>query len=119
MPLIQSKEEVASSIASGIASSSSSIISGNKVVLDQSSEYPGNSTAAEKIPKEAEYASSIAEVLNGFVSRIQSTAAEFVAVDSQLAADIDTNTSALPQTSAIPKDNATFVPNTSYFSEEE
>ena len=46
MPLIQSKEEVASSIASGIASSSSSIISGNKVVLDQSSEYPGNSTAA-------------------------------------------------------------------------
>ena len=109
MPLIQSKEEVASSIASGIASSSSSIISGNKVVLDQSSEYPGNSTAAEKIPK---------EVLNGFVSRIQSTAAEFVAVDSQLAANIDTNTSALPQTSAVPKNNTTFVPNRSYFSEE-
>ena len=119
MSPIQSKEEVASSIASGIASSSSSIISGNKVDLDQSSEYPGNSTAAEKIPKEAEYASSIAEVLNGFVSRIQSTAAEFVAVDSQLAADIDTNTSVLPQTSAVPKNNTTFVPNSSYFSEEE
>lgn len=71
------------------------------------------------LAKEAEYASSIAEVLNGFVSRIQSTAAEFVAVDSQLAANIDTNTSALPQTSAVPKDNTTFVPNSSYFSEEE
>ena len=61
----------------------------------------------------------MAEVLNGFVSRIQSTAAEFVAVDSQLAANIETNTSALPQTSAVPKNNTTFVPNRSYFSEEE
>ena len=37
MSPIQSKEEVASSIASGIASSSSSIISGNKVDLEN---YP-------------------------------------------------------------------------------
>lgn len=62
MPLIQSKEEVASSIASGIASSSSSIISGNKVVLDQSSEYPEMVWNAGEDSKEAEYASSIAEV---------------------------------------------------------
>ena len=119
MTPIQSREEVASSIATDIAGAAAEITAPAPVTLDGSSEYPGNSTAAEKIPKEAEYASSIAEVLNGFVSRIQSTAAEFVAVDSQLAADRDTNTSVLPQTSAVPKNNTTFVPNTSYFSEEE
>ena len=86
--------------------------------MDASSEYPGNSTAGEKIPKEAEYASSISGVLNSFVNLIQSTAAEFVAMDNHIASNIDANTSGLPKTSAVPEGDSGFVPNTSYFSEE-
>ena len=48
MTPIQSREEVASSIASGIASAAGSITSAGTVTLDGSSEYPGNSTAAQK-----------------------------------------------------------------------
>lgn len=70
MTPIQSREEVASSIASGIASAAGSITSADTVTLDGSSEYPGNSTAAEKIPEEANYAASISGVLNDFVELI-------------------------------------------------
>ena len=63
MTPIQSREEVASSIASGIASAAGSITSADTVTLDGSSEYPGNSTAAEKIPEEANYAASKAGVI--------------------------------------------------------
>ncbi|MEG3142076.1 TIGR04197 family type VII secretion effector [Streptococcus sp. 2A/TPW/M5] len=51
MTPIQSREEVASSIASGIASAAGSITSADTVTLDGSSEYPGNSTAAEKFQR--------------------------------------------------------------------
>ena len=51
MTPIQSREEVASSIASGIASASGSITSAGTVTLDGSSEYPGNSTATQKFQK--------------------------------------------------------------------
>ena len=88
MAPIQSKEEVASTIATDIASAAGSITSAGNVTLDGSSEYPGNSTAAEKIPKEAEYASSISGVLNSFVNLIQSTAAEFVAMDNHIASNM-------------------------------
>ena len=118
MAPIQSKDEVASSIATGIGNAANSITSGGTVTMDASSEYPGNSTAGEKIPKEAEYASSISGVLNSFVNLIQSTAAEFVAMDNHIASNIDANTSGLPKTSAVPEGDSGFVPNTSYFSEE-
>ena len=117
MTPIQSREEVASSIASGIASASGSITSAGTVTLDGSSEYPGNSTAGEKIPKEAEYASSISGVLNSFVNLIQSTAAEFVAMDNHIASNIDANTSGLPKTSAVPDESENFVPNSGYFAD--
>ncbi|ALD71421.1 TIGR04197 family type VII secretion effector [Streptococcus gordonii] len=118
MAPIQSREEIASSIATGIGNAANSITSGGTVTMDASSEYPGNSTAGEKIPKEAEYASSISGVLNNFVNLIQSTAAEFVAMDNHIASNIDANTSGLPKTSAVPEGDSGFVPNTSYFSEE-
>ena len=118
MVSVQSKEEVASSIATGIGNAANSIVSGGTVTMDSSSEYPGNSTAGEKIPKEAEYASSISNVLNNFVNLIQSTAAEFVAMDNHIATNIDGNTSGLSTTRSVSGGDSDFVPNTSYFSEE-
>ena len=94
MTPIQSREEVASSIASGI-----------------------NSTAAEKIPEEANYAASISGVLNDFVGLIHGVAAEFVAMDSNIASNINANTSNLPETSAAPGESGEFVPNSGYFAE--
>ena len=88
MPQFQSTEELASSIATGIGNAASSIKSVGKVTMDASSEYPGNTTASERIPKETKFASSISVVLSDFVSLIQSTAAEFVAMDNQIASEI-------------------------------
>ena len=116
MTPIQSREEVASSIAS-IARAAGSITSADTVTLDGSSEYPGNSTAAEKIPEEANYAASISGVLNDFVELIHGVAAEFVAMDSNIASNIDANTSNLPETSAAPGESGEFVPNSGYFAE--
>ena len=96
--------------------------------MDASSEYPGNTTASERIPKETKFASSISVVLSDFVSLIQSTAAEFVAMDNQIASEIRENTSVLPATSAVPStdsgahaggDETTFEPNAALFSEAE
>ena len=56
MTPIQSREEVASTIATDIAGAAAEITAPAPVTLDGSSEYPGNSTAAEKIPEEANYA---------------------------------------------------------------
>lgn len=117
MTPIQSREEVASSIASGIARAAGSITSADTVTLDGSSEYPGNSTAAQKIPEEANYAESISGVLNDFVGLIHGVAAEFVAMDSNIASNINANTSNLPETSAAPGESGEFVPNSGYFAE--
>lgn len=117
MTPIQSREDVASTIASGIGSAAGSITSAGTVTLDGSSEYPGNSTAAQKIPEEANYAVSISGVLNDFVELIHGVAAEFVAMDSNIASNIDANTSNLPETSAAPGESGEFVPNSGYFAE--
>ena len=117
MAPIQSKEEVASTIATDIASAAGSITSAGNVTLDGSSEYPGNSTAAEKIPEEASYAESVSGVLNDFVGLIHGIAAEFVAMDNHIASNIDANTSGLPKTSAVPEGDSSFVPNSGYFAE--
>lgn len=128
MSQFQSTEELASSIATGIGNAASSIKSVGKVTMDASSEYPGNTTASERIPKETKSASSISVVLSDFVSLIQSTAAEFVAMDNQIASEIRENTSVLPATSAVPStdsgayaggDETTFEPNAALFSEAE
>ena len=128
MSQFQSTEELASSIATGIGNAASSIKSVGEVTMDASSKYPGNTTAGERIPKEAESASSISVVLSDFVSLIQSTAAEFVAMDNQIAYEIQENTSVLPATSAVPAtdsgsyaggDEIAFEPNASLFSEAE
>ena len=128
MPQFQSTEELASSIATGIGNAASSIKSVGEVTMDASSKYPGNTTAGERIPKEAESASSISVVLSDFVSLIQSTAAEFVAMDNQIASEIQENTSVLPATSAVPAtdsgsyeggDEIAFEPNVALFSEAE
>ena len=124
MPQFQSTEELASSIATGIGNAASSIKSVGEVTMDASS----NTTAGERIPKEAESASSISVVLSDFVSLIQSTAAEFVAMDNQIASEIQENTSVLPATSAVPAtdsgsyaggDEIAFEPNVALFSEAE
>ena len=99
MTPIQSREEVASSIATDIAGAAAEITAPAPVTLDGSSEYPGNSTAAEKIPEEANYAASISGVLNDFVELIHA------------------NTSNLPETSAAPGESGEFVPNSGYFAE--
>ena len=117
MAPIQSKEEVASSIATGIGNAANSITSGGTVTMDGSSEYPGNSTAAEKIPEEDSYAESISGVLNDFVGLIHGIAAEFVAMDNHIASNIDANTSGLPKTSAVPDESENFVPNSGYFAD--
>lgn len=117
MTPIQSREDVASTIASGIARAAGSITSADTVTLDGSSEYPGNSTAAQKIPEEANYAESISGVLNDFVGLIHGVAAEFVAMDSNIASNINANTSNLPETSAAPGESGEFVPNSGYFAE--
>ena len=96
MTPIQSREEVASSIASGIASAAGSITSADTVTLD---------------------AASISGVLNDFVELIHGVAAEFVAMDSNIASNIDANTSNLPETSAAPGESGEFVPNSGYFAE--
>ena len=75
------------------------------------------SSAAEKIPEEANYAASISGVLNDFVELIHGVAAEFVAMDSNIASNIDANTSNLPETSAAPGESGEFVPNSGYFAE--
>ena len=116
MTPIQSREEVASTIATDIAGAAE-ITAPAPVTLDGSSEYPGNSTAAEKIPEEANYAASISGVLNDFVELIHGVAAEFVAMDSNIASNIDANTSNLPETSAAPGESGEFVPNSGYFAE--
>jgi hypothetical protein len=56
-------------------------------------------------------------VLNDFVELIHGVAAEFVAMDSNIASNIDANTSNLPETSAAPGESGEFVPNSGYFAE--
>ena len=128
MPQFQSTEELASSIATGIGNAASSNKAVGEGSQDASSKYPGNTTAGERIHKEAESASSISVVVSDFVSLIQSTAAEFVAMDNQIASEIQENTSVLPATSAVPAtdsgsyaggDEIAFEPNVALFSEAE
>ncbi len=54
----------------------------------------------QKNSEEANHAASGSGVLNDFVELIHGVAAEFVAMDSNIASNIDANTSNLPETSA-------------------
>ena len=102
MTPIQSREEVASSIASGIASAAGSITAPGPVTLDGSSEYQEIVQLQKKFQRKPTMQPQLSGVLNDFVELIHGVAAEFVAMDSNIASNIDANTSNLPETSAAP-----------------
>lgn len=107
MAKIQSNASTASTHASSLMTGANALSSVSIATKDTSSEYPGNSTASEKLDQEATIGGQIASRATEFIGLVQSVATEFVAVDAAIASSI----------SASPAPSDHFVPDSSLFAD--
>ncbi|HEL1585874.1 TIGR04197 family type VII secretion effector [Streptococcus suis] len=87
--MIQSNSQIASQVATGIATSASNISGIGMATKDGVSSYNGNNDASTHISREKDYSTQVSHKLVEFVSLVQSMAAEFEAVDQSISRSLD------------------------------